>query len=369
MTILRLIADDLTGALDTAAEFVPLTGSVAVCWDLPTALDGSIALDSGTREKSAAEATATVAGMAAHLVGADIAYKKVDSLLRGHTMAELAACWGVGAWDHCIIAPAFPHQGRITKRGIQFRQEPSGDWVRVADVAALAAESGLDFDVHAGGSTRDTLRKGIHLFDAQTNEDLSRIAACGRAAPGRVLWCGSAGLAQALVGKAGTGSSVLARPVLGLFGSDQPVTARQLAACGTHWIELTEDGEASALALSRKLERDGVVFASFDLPAGLSRAQAARRIAASLDTLLPRLKQPNTLAVAGGETLRTVCSVLGATRLDATGQIEPGLPRSVLRGGKWDGVSIVSKSGAFGADGLWRDLLRSSGFAAEKAYS
>jgi uncharacterized protein YgbK (DUF1537 family) len=366
MTILRLIADDLTGALDTAAEFVPLTGPVAVCWDLPNALSGSVAFDSGTREKSAAEAIATVAGMAANLVGADIAYKKVDSLLRGHTMAELAACWGVGAWDHCIIAPAFPHQGRVTKRGIQFRKEPSGDWTRVADLAALAAESGLD--VHAG-STSDSLQKGVHLFDAQTNEDLSRIAACGRAAPGRVLWCGSAGLAQALAGKAETGSSVLAGPLLGLFGSDQPVTARQLAACGRHRIALADGGEASALALSNKLERDGVAFASFDLPAGLSRAQAARRIAALLDTLLPRLERPKTLAVAGGETLRTVCSLLGATRLNATGQIEPGLPRSVLRGGKWDGVHVVSKSGAFGADGLWRDLLRSNGFAAEKAYS
>jgi uncharacterized protein YgbK (DUF1537 family) len=368
MTILRLIADDLTGALDTAAEFVPLTGPVAVCWDLPKGRDGSIALDSGTREKSKAEATATVAGMATHLVGADIAYKKVDSLLRGHTMAELAACWRVGAWDHCIIAPAFPHQGRVTKRGIQFRKEPSGAWTRVADLAALAAESSLDVEVHECG-TRDPLQKRVHLFDAQTNEDLFRIADCGRAAPGRVLWCGSAGLAQALVGKAGTGSSVLAAPLLGLFGSDQSVTARQLAACGRHWIALADGGEASALALSRKLERDGVVFASFDLPAGLSRVQAARRIAALLDTLLPRLERPNTLAVAGGETLRTVCSVLGATRLDATGQIEPGLPRSVLRGGKWDGVFIVSKSGAFGADGLWRDLLRSNGFAAEKAYS
>ena len=368
MTTLRLIADDLTGALDTAAEFVPLTGAVSVYWNesLPNAFSGSAALDSGTREKSAAEATTTVSGMARHLSPADIAYKKIDSLLRGHTMAELAACWGVGAWDHCIVAPAFPHEGRITKRGIQLRREASGNWTPVSDLMALATAGGLD--VQAGG-TKGPLRKGVYLFDAETNEDLSRIADCGRAAAGRVLWCGSAGLAQALVGRVDAGSTAMPRSVLGLFGSDQPVTARQLAACGRHWIALAGGGEASARVLSNKLERDGVVFASFDLPAGLSRVEAARCIAASLATLLPHVARPQTLAVAGGETLRAICNVLGTSRLDATGQIEPGLPRSILRGGKWDGVNVVSKSGAFGSDGLWRDLLQANGFELKRARS
>jgi len=50
--------------------------------------------------------------------------------------------------------------------------------------------------------------------------------------------------------------------------------------------------------------------------------------------------------------------VLGAQALRVTGRLAPGLPRSVLRGGRWDGVTIISKSGAFGPPGLWRDLLQ-----------
>ena len=52
MTTLRLIADDLTGALDTAAEFVGLTGPVPVYWSgaIPADLPPSAAVDSGTRE-------------------------------------------------------------------------------------------------------------------------------------------------------------------------------------------------------------------------------------------------------------------------------------------------------------------------------
>ncbi len=52
MPILRLIADDLTGTLDTAAGFTGLVGPVEVAWiggSLPA--EGSLALDTGTRER------------------------------------------------------------------------------------------------------------------------------------------------------------------------------------------------------------------------------------------------------------------------------------------------------------------------------
>jgi uncharacterized protein YgbK (DUF1537 family) len=33
------------------------------------------------------------------------------------------------------------------------------------------------------------------------------------------------------------------------------------------------------------------------------------------------------------------------------------VPRSILQGGAWDGLPVISKSGAFGQDALLRDLL------------
>jgi D-threonate/D-erythronate kinase len=55
---LRLIADDLTGALDTAAELVGLTGPVHAFWygAIPPALPRNAALDSGTGELDAESA-------------------------------------------------------------------------------------------------------------------------------------------------------------------------------------------------------------------------------------------------------------------------------------------------------------------------
>jgi uncharacterized protein YgbK (DUF1537 family) len=172
-----------------------------------------------------------------------------------------------------------------------------------------------------------------------------------------VLWCGSGGLAGALArGHRADAASKLKRPVLGLFGSDQAATASQLDACGDATVALAE-GEGSAV-VQRKLADDGVALVKFSLAEGLSRADAAQRIARELMALIAELDPPGTLIVAGGETLKAVCLALGAHALQVTGRIVPGLPRSTLQGGGWAGVDVVSKSGAFGARELWRDLLR-----------
>jgi uncharacterized protein YgbK (DUF1537 family) len=106
------------------------------------------------------------------------------------------------------------------------------------------------------------------------------------------------------------------------------------------------------------LRDNGRALVSLGLPAGLARDKAARRIDAELARLAQALPRPGTLLVAGGETLRGLCVALGARSLEVQGRIVPGLPRSMLRGGRWDGVTVVSKSGAFGTPTLLRDLLR-----------
>ena len=83
MTAVRLLADDLTGALDTAAELTPLAGPLPVHWAsaLPPVLPASCAVDTGTREKDWHVANAAVARLAPDLADAGLSFKKVDSLL------------------------------------------------------------------------------------------------------------------------------------------------------------------------------------------------------------------------------------------------------------------------------------------------
>jgi uncharacterized protein YgbK (DUF1537 family) len=357
MTSVRLLADDLTGALDTAAEFVGLCGPFDVTWaDAPATKDvQSLAIDSGTRERSKAESVEIVGRLVPQLQGATIAYKKVDSLLRGAWAAELRACLQSGQWASCVVAPAFDYQGRRTAGGQQFARTQQGEWHRVGDnLLDQLKQDGIEARL-AGA---DTLSQGgVQVFDAESDLCLDRVVEMGRRMPGPVLWCGSGGLAGALArNHRADAPPELKRPVLGLFGSDQPATASQLAACGEATIALAE-GEGAA-GVQRKLAGDGVALVKFMLPGGLSRAEAAQRIARELTILIAALDPPGTLIVAGGETLKAVCVALGAHALEVTGRIVPGLPRSVLQGGRWAGVDVISKSGAFGPSELWRDLLR-----------
>lgn len=367
MSGLRLLADDLTGALDTAAELVAAMGPISAFWHgaIPSVLPPNAALDSGTRELDTDSATAVVTSLAGTLQGAAIAYKKIDSLLRGPTLAEIVACVRAGPWSRAVLAPAFPYQGRITRGGVQYARDPQGRLCAVAGdlVASLRAE-GVPAQT---GRIDSAFQPGISVFDAESDDDLRRIAALGRAAPGPILWIGAGGLAQALAhGKPAEAGSALPMPILGLFGSDQAATAAQLALCGPHWIRLCDGGPTEVAVLLAQLRADGRALVSVDLSHGPSRDEAAWQIGAALRRLVQNLPAPGTLLVAGGETLRGLCQSLAARSLEIQGRIMPGLPRSVLRGGRWDGVTVVSKSGAFGKPNLLRDLLRRSQPAAER---
>jgi uncharacterized protein YgbK (DUF1537 family) len=359
MTSVRLLADDLTGALDTAAEFVGLCGPFDVTWPEAPGTQGSrsLAIDSGTRERSKAESVEIVGRLAPLLQGGTIAYKKVDSLLRGAWAAELGACLRSGHWASCVVAPAFDYQGRRTAGGQQFARTVQGEWHRVGDnlLAQLQCEG-----IEARQGQADTLSQGsVQVFDAESDIDLDRVVEMGRHMPGPVLWCGSGGLAGALArSHRADAPDRLKLPVLGLFGSDQPATASQLAACGEATIALAEGEGASSV--QRKLANESVALVKFSLAEGLTRTEAARRIAREMTALIAALDPPGTLIVAGGETLKAACVALGAHALQVTGRIVPGLPRSILQGGRWAGIDVISKSGAFGPSELWRDLLRNN---------
>ena len=147
------------------------------------------------------------------------------------------------------------------------------------------------------------------------------------------------------------------RPILGLFGSDHPATAAQLGACGEHVLRLKDGGGASAALVSARLEGAGVCLVAFDLPTGMARFAASELITREAAQLSHRVPPPRSLLIAGGETFRALCQSLGTEHLDVIGQVIPGVPVSVMCGGRWDGVQVTSKSGAFGQDVLLRRLL------------
>ncbi len=358
MTGLRLIADDLTGALDSAARLLPLTGILPIfCGAVPDMPPAHFAFDAGTREAEGTEAAQIARGLTPVLARGNPAFRKLDSLLRGHVAVEIAA--SAPAFDHVVIAPAFPFQRRITRGGRQLSWADSSGWRDIGvDLAAELRALGCAVSARIPGQPAPV---GISLWDAAIDADLDRIVAAGRAVPGRVLWCGTAGLAGALAGWRPVPVPVLPRPMLALIGSDQPVAKAQLAMLGERHLVITNAGEASKVADA--LSRDGAVAISLAMPSHTPRVDAAAHIARVFAEMLISLGQPvgaspvGTLVVSGGETLRGVTEALGAARLDLDGEVVPGVPTSLLCGGAWEGLRIVSKSGAFGDTGFLARLL------------
>ena len=225
---LAILADDLTGACDAAAPFARRGLETDVVLDLAalnveagTAPPAGVAVDADTRRlgRRLAGARTGQAARALRAAGATLLYKKIDSTLRGHVAAELAAT--LRAWDAplAIVCPAFPAVGRWVQDGHLF-VDKRGD---LGDVAALVGlgdstlgggtrtELGrrvgrIGLDLVAGGSDavvealerarRDGAR--VVVADANTPGHLTALASAATRLKPSALLVGSAGLAAAL---------------------------------------------------------------------------------------------------------------------------------------------------------------------------
>lgn len=350
---LRLMADDMTGALDSAAGFVGLFGPLAV----GAKADSSCpVLDTATRERPETEAAQRVATLAGHLAPEPgrLSFFKVDSLLRGHAGAEMASVLAKHRFDHTIIAPALPFQRRLTREGRQWVQGADGLAPTGEDIAASLRRAG--FAVRLAPNA-EAPQHGITVFDAATDADLDRIVTTGLARDGNTLWVGSGGLAAALGRALGGGAPprpALPAPLLGLIGTDHPVMKQQLVPFADRLVALADRPDNEFMPAS-----DGQpVFAVPALPAGLCRSAAQAMIAGVFADFVRKAPRPGSLFVSGGETLRNLMLPLGVDRLMVLGEWEPGLPVSQLVGGRWDGLTVISKSGAFGTPDLLARLTR-----------
>jgi D-threonate/D-erythronate kinase len=342
MTILRLIADDLTGALDTAAQFTGRIGPLPVLLDRTIgAPEGSYALNLSCRDGDEKTAVALTRDSLSCFSGADIAFKKIDSLLRGHWAAELAEIVKSGSFRRIVLAPAVPAQGRLTRDRLQMLARPSGDPLLIKDIAAELERHGvpaLNVDCE------------IVLLDAESDADLDAIAKRYANEPA-TLWCGAAGLGRALAQQPLRATQPLDRPHLVIVGSRHPVSLRQVEVFGAEWSECVApmaDDTSFVGRVRTTLETFGCCVVLPDLPSGLTEMEAAERIARGLELLCGRLPPLGGLTVVGGETFAAFCRVLKATRLSVEGEFLHGVPVSRMESGLWSGTFCASKSGAFG---------------------
>lgn len=120
-----IVADDLTGANDTALQFHQKGASTKILLDSdcqPKVKSGTEvwALSSESRNIPQEHAVACVEKAVKTLCenfSFDYYYKKIDSTLRGHIAPETLVMLDILGYDASIIIPAFPQEGRITVGG------------------------------------------------------------------------------------------------------------------------------------------------------------------------------------------------------------------------------------------------------------
>ncbi len=390
-----LIADDLTGALDSGAGFAKAglrsvmpfgpTGTVA----LPVGAD-VIIFNTASREGDAVVARERAREAALRLLGHGVSliYKKIDSVLRGHPGPELSGVLDAIAITHpgarALVAPAFPAQGRTTVDGVQL----------VHGVPVASHFGRLEHALAPVFASCD-------IRDAITDDDLRVIARDG-VAGGRLLWVGSAGLASQVVeafrlsgaasetrevdtrsdepdSGAGSGevwNAVRPERVIVVAGTVHPATVVQVEALvADGWGHIAFDiggpdgwpDEREILRAMTNCSASGVVVSTHANLAGHSHPDEVipslvrnavtllDRIAPIVSTLL--MDGRTGLVVTGGETAQHLFTGIGVTSVDVSGEALPGIPIGVMEFGGVR-VRVATKSGGFGGSDALRHVCR-----------
>lgn len=342
--LVAIVADDLTGALNSTAPFAKagLTTCVAV---EPSHLREAIAtgmqvvaVSTGSRAMEPQSAAAAVADAvrAFARVPVIIAFKKIDSRLKGHVAVEVAAALDGFRRATAIVCPAIPDLGRTVSDGL---------------VRGRGAEAGLS----VAGSLGPILER-CRIPDVSDERDAGLVADDILAAPDTILAVGARGLADALARKLMAGLGMGRRPdipvhlphpvVIGI-GSRDPITLAQVDRLRDRLGPFLLDAPDGRLGPHP--HADGADVVGFVMSAGrirISPAVAAERFAHQITGDI-RHRRPRSLVLSGGDTAAAVMATLGIGLLRVVGEILPGLPVCRALDDRHD-LMIVTKSGGFG---------------------
>jgi len=385
MVTIAIVADDLTGALDTAARWTR-SGlcTTVMLTSAPLPDTPALAIHTASRAATAAQAYRR-AKEAGQRLRVRCVYKKVDSTLRGNIGAEVEGLLDGLGFSKALLAPAFPAAGRTMEGGVlcvhgvplaktEFGRDSQCP-ARESHVPTLVASQTqlavghLPLEVVAQGE--DAIRLALQGYTAQLvvadaveSEHLYALARAATHMPQPWLCCGSAGLADGwleALGLAGPAGKPFAwepqaGPVLVVAGSRHPAAARQLQEAqeerGLHLVHLVLDeseGGAWWSQASRVLAegRHVALTTTFSpyRPGGETRAaallaRAAAVVCASVQIL--------GLILTGGDTADAVCAAMDMTAVRVLGEVQPGIPAASGTGGQGDGLRLVTKAGGFG---------------------
>jgi uncharacterized protein YgbK (DUF1537 family) len=351
-----IVADDLTGACDSAVAFAGrgLEVEVPLWSNGDPSSAGVCAVSTESRDIPEAAAMERVRAALSEVPATGEVFKKIDSVLRGNTYAEIRAAVELFPSALVVMSPAYPVLGRTVKGGVLRIED--GTQKRAIDLREGLHRSGIGDPVLLPvGASQEKLAAGMHeamrttsrlvLCDAEREHDLQTAVKAARSLGCRVLWVGSGGLAHALAHdlpprmEQRIDEERVGRVLLFFIGSDHAVTTRQVAA-------LKQTAGVSEIAVEtctgQTIQERVLVM---NVSRGVTTEQQIRQALSSVgDTGI------RCCLLTGGDTAALVLRASGVRSLRLTGEFAPGLPQGVAKGGVLDGVSVILKSGGFGGE-------------------
>ena len=410
MIKLLIISDDFTGALDTgvqlsadgAATYVTLDSDFNMS-DFTQDID-VLVINTETRHLNQDQAYKTVFSITQRAINAGIPYiyKKTDSVLRGNIGAELAAVLNASSYKQIHFIPAYPEMGRITKNGVHyadgipiaesiFGNDPF-DPVLYSDIPSIISSQTM-IPTHVINQYEDEEwkdKEGILIHDSHTSKDMERIAHTLMTGKTTCLLAGCAGFAALLPNMLGIQGRKPVTPVLSthMFIACASIHPVSLAQCedatqkgvpqyvlspkeklDRSWI-----GSDNALVneILRSCEENPVVILNANGPGepeatyqyakenGITQEQLRTEIVSVMGYMIEALLDKGLNANAflmGGDLLYQFAKQTGIKAISPISELEKGVVLSeALYKGK--NIKLISKSGGFGQESLFTDLLK-----------
>jgi len=410
-TNLLILADDLTGALDTGVQFAKagIDVEVIISPELVKTSDYTrdytrdynrdhnrdhnpdvLVINLNTRHASPQEARAAVTNMTKTFNNYSYYYKKTDSCLRGNIGAELEALMNAAGNTRLPFVPAFPGLKRTTKNGFQYlngelihkssmANDPLNPITESFIPAVIAKQSAVPvilvnqtFAIPEPAQTSEIL-----VFDGETFDDLKKTA--------NLLWennllkisAGCAGFAEVLmetlpfdkkpqevvVNPSGN------LPILIISGSLHPVSVDQIKTAKDNRIsgfcfsdekvvlqpQRLESKEAQTLLqdCTKSLLDKGVCILGTEASFGKAKAvqnNGAENIPSVLGEMTRKIIDKTGslhLVVFGGDTLQGIMKAMRYNVLKPLKEIQNGIALARAQGQTGEGL-LVTKAGAFG---------------------
>ena len=392
---LGIIADDLTGAMDSSSHFASLGLSTAVILDSSFPLTADVVvINTDSRADNVNTAREKIRQAVKRLTGR-IVYKKIDSALRGNIGVELREIIEGLAAEKVIVAPAFPAVGRTTRGGTmlvdgigvaetQFASDPVSP-VKESHIPSLLEHSiqcpigcvpveHIDAGPEALYHEIIGMSQVILVCDVIAQPQLNCIAKAAALAKGCWLLCGSGGLSRELhflltrvpVVRKTLPSNLLPGPVLAVVGTRNQVTAGQLLEARdklglpilnleVERIKQKDISPAVVVQIVDEADRllsqgRGLAISSvFSQYVATLQQSVAATMAEVVVAILASRKFAGVF-LSGGDIATEVCRRLSVSAILVHGEIEPGVPAGKLIGGQNQGIRIVTKAGSFGTE-------------------